>query len=153
MIGSKTLIAAIAASIGVLAAQAVQAKDYVTTPETQARAYSLAVTGDHSAKTVYFAGQTGRFGADGKPILDFDGQARRVFAEIRETLKKSGGDLSDIASMTVFITDVRNGGHFADIRKEFFPDGKFPGSALITVDGLMGQSQIEIQGIAIIDGK
>ena len=55
--------------------------------------------------------------------------------------------------MTVFITDVRNGKHFADIRKEYFPDGKYPGSALIAVDGLMGQSMIEIQGVAVVDGK
>jgi 2-iminobutanoate/2-iminopropanoate deaminase len=153
MIGSKMLVIAIAAVTGGLVASAAQAKDYITTPDTQARAYSLAVVGDRTAKTVYFAGQTGRIDAEGKPIVDFDGQARRVFTKIRETLKKSGGDLGDIASMTVFITDVRNGRHFADIRKEFFPDGKFPGSALITVDGLMDQAQIEIQGIAVIDGK
>ena len=153
MIRSKMLIATIVAVAGGLVACAAQAKDYITTPETQARAYSLAVVGDRTAKTVYFAGQTGRLDAQGKPIMDFDDQARRVFTKIRETLKKSGGDLSDIASMTVFITDVRNGRHFADIRKEFFPDGKFPGSALITVDGLMDQAQIEIQGIAVVDGK
>jgi len=38
--------------------------------------------------------------------------------------------------MTVFITDVRNGDKFVEIRKETFPDGKFPASALITVTGL-----------------
>jgi 2-iminobutanoate/2-iminopropanoate deaminase len=149
----KTCLIAFAALLTSISTVAVQAKEYITTPATQARAYSLAVTAENPKKTVYFAGQTGRFGPDGKLIEDFDGQARRAFALLNETLKKSGGSLADITSMTVFITDVRQGEHFAEIRKEFFPDGKFPGSALITVDGLMGQAQIEIQGIAVIDNK
>lgn len=149
----KTICFVLAGLLAGFGATSSQAKDYVTTPATQARAYSLAVTSENPKKTVYFAGQTGRFGPDGKLIEDFDGQARRAFALLSETLKKSGGNLGDIVSMTVFITDVRQGEHFADIRKEFFPDGKFPGSALITVDGLMGQAQIEIQGVAVIDGN
>ena len=149
----KTVLIVLAGLLAGVDATSSQAKDYITTAATQARAYSLAVASENPKKTVYFAGQTGRFGADGKPIVDFDGQARRAFTELGETLKKSGGNLGDIVSMTVFITDVRQGEHFADIRREFFPDGKFPGSALITVDGLMGQAQIEIQGVAVIDGK
>ncbi|QBR02642.1 RidA family protein [Paraburkholderia pallida] len=145
-----TLIVSAAAC---LAATSSQAKDYVTTPDTQARAYSLSVSSDSPKKTIYFAGQTGHLDADGKPITNFDAQARRAFTLLDQTLRKSGAKLSDVVSMTVFITDVRNGKHFADIRKEFFPDGKFPGSALIAVDGLMGQSMIEIQGVAVVDGK
>ena len=149
----KTVLFALAGVLAGIGATSSQAKDYITTPATQARAYSLAVTSENPKKTIYFAGQTGRFGPDGKLIDDFDGQARRAFTLLNETLKKSGGSVGDIVSMTVFITDVRQGEHFAEIRKEFFPDGKFPGSALITVDGLMGQAQIEIQGVAVIDGK
>lgn len=149
----KTVVIALLGLLASIGATSSQAKDYITTPATQARAYSLAVTSENPKKTVYFAGQTGRFGPDGKLIEDFDGQARRAFTLLNETLKKSGGNLGDVVSMTVFITDVRQGEHFANIRKEFFPDGKFPGSALITVDGLMGQAQIEIQGVAVIDGK
>jgi 2-iminobutanoate/2-iminopropanoate deaminase len=145
-----TLMLAVAACVATTSSEA---KDYITTQETQSRAYSLSVASENPKKTIYFAGQTGHVGADGKPITNFDDQARRAFNLIDETLKKSGGKLSDVVSMTVFITDVRNGKHFADIRKEYFPDGKYPGSALIAVDGLMGQSMIEIQGVAVVDGK
>jgi 2-iminobutanoate/2-iminopropanoate deaminase len=130
-----------------------QAKEYITNPATQSRAYSLAVVSEKPKKTIYFAGQTGRIGADGKPIESFDGQARRAFELINETLKKSGGDLSDVVSMTVFISDVRNGEHFPAIRQQYFPNGKYPGSALIAVAGLIQQAQIEIQGVAVIDDK
>jgi len=48
-------------------------------------------------------------------------------------------------------TDVRNGDRFVEIRKEMFPDGNFPGSALITVTGLARPGMlIEIQGIGAI---
>src|SRR6202008_2533867 len=103
-----------------LAATSSEAKDYVSTQETQARAYSLSVSSANPTKTIYFAGQTGHIGEDGKAITNFDDQARRAFSLIDQTLKKSGGKLSDVVSMTVFITDVRNGKHFSDIRKEFF---------------------------------
>jgi len=150
---TKAFVTIIASAAVCMAATSSEAKDYVTTQETQARAYSLSVVTENPKKTIYFAGQTGHIGADGNPITDFDSQARRAFSLIKETLEKSGAKMSDIVSMTVFITDVRNGKHFADIRKEFFPDGKYPGSALIAVDGLMGQSMIEIQGVAVVDGK
>lgn len=132
-------------------ASAAQAKDYVTTPAAQGRAYSLAVVTNQPAKTIYLAGQTGRFDADGKPITTFDGQARRALQLIDETLKKSGSGIGDVVSMTVFISDVRDGVHFPDIRREFFPDGKFPGSALIAVAGLQSQALIEVQAVAVVD--
>jgi len=36
-------------------------------------------------------------------------------------------------TMTVFINDARYGDQFVKMRREMFPDGKFPASALITV--------------------
>ena len=68
----KTVLIALAGLLAGIGATSSQAKDYITTPDTQARAYSLAVTSENPKKTVYFAGQTGRFGPDGKPIEDFD---------------------------------------------------------------------------------
>jgi enamine deaminase RidA (YjgF/YER057c/UK114 family) len=55
--------------------------------------------------------------------------------------------------MTVFITDVRNGDRFTQIRREVFGDN-FPGSALITITALAApEGKIEIQGYAVIGGK
>jgi enamine deaminase RidA (YjgF/YER057c/UK114 family) len=47
---------------------------------------------------------------------------------------------------------VRNGDRFVEIRKEMFPDGNFPASALITRLARPGML-IEIQGIAVIGDK
>jgi enamine deaminase RidA (YjgF/YER057c/UK114 family) len=55
--------------------------------------------------------------------------------------------------MTVFITDVRNGTRFTEIRKEIFGDN-FPGSALITVTGFANPAMmVEVQGIAVIASR
>jgi hypothetical protein len=40
--------------------------------------------------------------------------------------------------MTVFINGPRNGDRLTEIRREIFPDGNYPGSALITVLELRG---------------
>ena len=59
-----------------------------------------------------------------------------------------------LAGLTVFITDVRNGDKLTEIRREMFPDGNYPGSALITVSGFaLPGMLVEIQGIAVIGDK
>jgi len=59
----------------------------------------------------------------------------------------------DVVTMTVFITDVRNGTRFTEIRKEIFKE-KFPASALITVSGLAQPGMtVEVQAIAVIGDK
>jgi enamine deaminase RidA (YjgF/YER057c/UK114 family) len=57
-----------------------------------------------------------------------------------------------MVTMTVFILDVRLGTRFTEIRRETFPDGRYPASALITVAGFARPGiVIEIQGIAVLD--
>jgi enamine deaminase RidA (YjgF/YER057c/UK114 family) len=53
--------------------------------------------------------------------------------------------------MTVFIDDARNGDRFVQIRREHFPDGLYPCSALLTISGFARPGiVIEIQGVAVI---
>jgi enamine deaminase RidA (YjgF/YER057c/UK114 family) len=72
---------------------------------------------------------------------------------MEKTLEKSGGKLSDLVQMTVFITDIRNGIKLTDVRREILGDN-FPGSALITITALQDpRAKVEIQGYAVIGGK
>jgi len=132
----------------------VEAQQYVKGERPQQRGYSLAVITE-GGKTVWLGGQIATVDDAGKSLAgDFEGQVRQIFKLIDRTLQKAGGKLSNMVQMTVFITDVRNGDRFVEIRKEMFPDGNFPGSALITVTGLARPGMlIEIQGIAVIGGK
>lgn len=118
------------------------------------RAFSPAVV-TQGGKTVWLAGQTTTEDLNHKPIAgDFDAQVRTDFALLDQTLKRAGGSLRNMVSMTVFINDPRNGDRFIELRHEIFKDGKYPASALITVSNF-AQSGIllEIQGVAVIDEK
>ncbi|MBI4887496.1 MAG: RidA family protein [Acidobacteria bacterium] len=147
----KIIITA-AALVFALAATA-DAKDFVKGTRPQQRGYSLAVVTE-GGKTIWLAGQTGAVDDTGKSLAgDFEAQARQVFRVLGQTLAKAGGKLSDMVQMTVFITDVRNGDRFTEIRREILGDD-FPGSALITITALaVPEAKIEIQGYAVIGSK
>jgi len=116
----------------------------------RARAYSPAVITE-GGRVVWLAGQTALQEADGRDISgNFEAQSRRVFAMLDESLRRVGGALADMVTMTVFIKEARYGDRFVEIRREFFADGKFPASALITVANFARPGmEIEIQGVAV----
>ena len=127
-------------------------RTYLEPNERQkARAYSPAVVTE-GGRTVWMAGQTAMVDGDGKDISgNFEAQTRRVFALMDETLRRAGGRLADLVTMTVFIKEPRHGDRFVEIRKELFPGGNFPGSALITVSNFARPGiELEIQGVAVI---
>ena len=116
------------------------------------RAYSPAVKVS-GGTTIYLAGHTGYQDDLGETYPgNFDGQVRVAFERLRQTLEKAGGKLTDIVTMTVFITDMANGTRFTQLRKEFFLDDRYPASALIGIKELARpEMMIEIQAIAVVD--
>jgi enamine deaminase RidA (YjgF/YER057c/UK114 family) len=121
------------------------------TEQQKSRAYSPAVVTE-SGRIVWMAGQTATVDGDGMDISgNFEAQTHRVFALMDQTLRRAGGTLADLVTMTVFIKEPRHGDRFVEIRKQKFPDGRYPGSALITVTNFARPGmEIEIQGIAVI---
>jgi len=117
----------------------------------KSRAFSPAVI-TQGGKTVWLAGQTTLVDESGKDISgNFEAQARTIFALMDRTLRRVGGTLANLVTMTVFITDARYGDHFVKIRGEIFRDGRYPASALITVTAFSRPGVvIEIQGVAVI---
>jgi enamine deaminase RidA (YjgF/YER057c/UK114 family) len=124
---------------------------YLKRDAAQARAYSQAVT-TQGGRTIWLAGQVAIEDAAGRSLAaDFDGQVREVFARLGRTLEEAGARLSDMVTMTVFITDARFGDRFTQLRKEIFGDN-FPASALITVAGLARPGMlVEVQGVAVAE--
>jgi 2-iminobutanoate/2-iminopropanoate deaminase len=116
----------------------------------QARSYSQAVI-TAGGRTVWLAGQTAAADSAGRSLAgDFDGQVREVFRRLGQTLAEPGGNLADMVTMTVFITDARYGDRFVELRKEIFGDN-FPASALITIAALARpELLVEVQGVAVI---
>jgi 2-iminobutanoate/2-iminopropanoate deaminase len=128
--------------------------EYLDKTEFQkSRAFSPAVI-TQGGRTVWLAGQTATRDQAGNDIAgNFEAQVRAIFAALDATLKRAGGTLADMVTMTVFINDPRHGDRFVELRKEFFPDGNYPASALITVAHFARPGMlIEIQGVAVIGG-
>ncbi|HEX9686066.1 MAG TPA: RidA family protein [Burkholderiales bacterium] len=117
----------------------------------KSRAFSPAVI-TQGGRTVWLAGQTALVDGSGKDISgDFEAQARTIFALMDRTLRRAGGTLASLVTMTVFITDARYGDRFVKIRGEIFGDGRYPASALITVTAFSRPGVlIEIQGVAVV---
>jgi 2-iminobutanoate/2-iminopropanoate deaminase len=115
------------------------------------RAFSPAVITE-GGKTVWLAGHTTSVDEAGKDISgNFEAQTRTIFALMDKTLKRAGGSLASLVTMTVFITDPRYGDTFVKIRGEIFKDGRFPASALITITALARPGVlVEIQGVAVV---
>lgn len=140
----KSIIAGVI-FVTLIGASCVSAKEcYAPDQLAQRRAFSRAVTTD-GGKVVWLGGQTGA------PNIDFEAQVRQVFSELDKNIKAVGGrGLEDMVTMTVFITDVRNGDRLTEIRKDIFKEC-FPASALITVSALAAPGLlVEIQGIAVV---
>ena len=124
------------------------------TAQQKQRAFSPAVV-SQGGKIVWLAGQTATEDLNHKTIVgDFDAQVRTDFALLDQTLKRAGGSLRNMVSMTVFINDPRLGDRFIELRQQMFPDGKYPASALITVSNFARPGiLLEIQGVAVIEQK
>ena len=126
-------------------------RSYIKRERAQARAYSQAVI-TSGGRTIWLAGQVAAEDASGRSLAgDFDGQVREVFARLGQTLGEAGASLSDMVTMTVFITDARFGDRFTELRKDIFGDN-FPVSALITIAGLARpELLVEVQGVAVAE--
>jgi 2-iminobutanoate/2-iminopropanoate deaminase len=127
---------------------------YMEKSDTQkSRAYSPGVI-TQGGKIVWLAGQTATRDEVGNDISgNFEAQVRTIFSLLDKTLKKAGGGLANLVTMTVFINDPRLGDRFVEMRAGFFPDGNYPGSALLTISHFARPGMlIEIQGVAVIGG-
>jgi enamine deaminase RidA (YjgF/YER057c/UK114 family) len=128
--------------------------EYMEKTEFQAsRAFSPAVI-TQGGRTVWLAGQTATRDEQGNDISgNFDAQVHAIFALMDKTLRRAGGSLANLVTMTVFINDPRHGDRFVELRKAKFPDGNYPASALITVSHFARPGMlIEIQGVGVVGG-
>ena len=127
-------------------------RTHLSSPYQRSRSYSPAVI-TKGGRTIWLAGHLATEDEDGNSLAgDFDGQVCCVFRKLAATLEEAGAALSDIVSMTCFITDVSNNTRFVELRKEFFPDDAYPASALVTVAALnRPEMMVEIQAVAVAD--
>jgi 2-iminobutanoate/2-iminopropanoate deaminase len=137
-----------AVAFSALFAGLVQAAQYLE-PTNAQRSYGAGVVTE-GGRIVWLAGMGGTVAPDGKKITDFAGQTRQAFRNIEAALKRTGGALENLVSMTVMIRNQSDGDEFVKIRGEFFKS-KFPASMLITAKDFANPDLlVEIQSVAVI---
>jgi reactive intermediate/imine deaminase len=106
--------------------------------------YSQAV---RAGDTVYLSGQIPLDPKTGELVAgDMEAQVRRVFDNLRAVAIASGGDLSHVVKLNVFLTDLA---HFALVNRvmaEYF-EQPYPARAAVGVAALPRGSAVEMDAI------
>lgn len=101
-----------------------------------------------AGNTLYVAGQQGP-DSNGKVTgTDITLQTTNAIGAIEKVIKKAGFQMSDIVSVTVYITDLNDVENMNKVYKKLMPDPK-PARATVQVAGLIGGAKIEISAIAV----
>jgi enamine deaminase RidA (YjgF/YER057c/UK114 family) len=94
----------------------------------------------------YVAGMT----ATGGDLTDEYTQAKAIFSKIRHLVEGAGGTMSDIVTVTIFVTDITQREKVWQARREVFT-GNFPASTLVQVAALATPAlKVEINAVAHI---
>jgi enamine deaminase RidA (YjgF/YER057c/UK114 family) len=135
-------------AFGVLAVTTARAAEYLE-PTNAQRSYGAGVVTE-GGRIVWLAGMGGTTRSDGTKITDFSEQTRQAFRNIEAALKRAGGSLENLVSMTVMIRNQTEGDTFVKVRGEFFKS-RFPASMLIAAkDFANPELMVEIQSVAVI---
>lgn len=73
-------------------------------------------------------------------------QIRRVFDNLRAVANAAGGDLSDIAKLNIFLTDLANFAMVNEVMAEYFTE-PYPARAAIGVAALPRDAGVEMDGV------
>lgn len=93
--------------------------------------------------------------ADGNLVGEGDvaAQTRQVLENIQGVLAAAGGGMSDIARVTVYITDMSGLADIHSVRAEYF-DPPYPASTLVEVSALVRPEYlIEIEAVAVVPAE
>ena len=110
--------------------------------------YSQAV---RTGNTVYISGQIPLDPAT-MEIVDggIDAMIRRVFDSLKAICEASGGGLSDIAKLNIFLTDLGNFPNVNEIMAEYFQE-PYPARAAVGVAALPKGVQVEMDAVMVLD--
>ena len=110
--------------------------------------YSQAVrVGD----TVYLSGQIPLIPATMELVDgDMEAQIRRVFDNLQAVARATGGDLSDVAKLNIFLTDLAHFPLVNQLMAEYFNE-PYPARAAIGVASLPKGAAVEMDAIMVLN--
>jgi 2-iminobutanoate/2-iminopropanoate deaminase len=101
-----------------------------------------------AGNTLYVAGQQGP-DVNGKVTgTDIALQTTNAIAAVKKVVEEAGFKMSDIVSVTLYITNLDDVPKMNEVYKSLMPDPK-PARATVQVAGLIGGAKIEMSAIAV----
>jgi 2-iminobutanoate/2-iminopropanoate deaminase len=101
-----------------------------------------------AGNTLYVAGQQGPDSQGKITGTDITLQTTNAIGAIEKVVTKAGFQMTDITSVTVYVTDLNDVPKMNEVYKKLMPDPK-PARATVQVAGLIGGAKIEISAIAV----
>lgn len=124
------------------------AKQIISTVDAPAAigTYSQAVkVGD----TVYLSGQIGLNPATMQLADGIVAQIHQVFRNLQAVVAASGGSLSDVVKLNVFLTDLSHFAKVNEIMAEYFV-APYPARAAVGVAALPRGAEVEADGVLVL---
>lgn len=105
-----------------------------------------------SGDTLYLSGVLGIDPASGALRDGLEAQVDQLFSNMRHTVEAAGGTLSDIVKLMVILTDINQAAVVNEAMTKLFK-APFPARATIVAAGLPKGALVEVDSIAVIQGK
>jgi 2-iminobutanoate/2-iminopropanoate deaminase len=101
-----------------------------------------------ASNTLYVAGQQGP-DSNGKVTgTDIALQTTNAIAAVKQVAEEAGFEMTDIVSVTVYVTDLNDVPKMNEVYRKLIPDPR-PARVALQVAGLIGGAKIEIAAIAV----
>lgn len=101
-----------------------------------------------AGNTLYVAGQQGPDSKGNVTGTDITLQTTNAIAAVKQVAEDAGFEMSDIVSVTVYVTDLNDVPKMNEVYRKLIPEPR-PARVALQVAGLIGGAKIEIAAIAV----
>jgi reactive intermediate/imine deaminase len=101
--------------------------------------------------TVYLSGQIGLDPSSMQMVVGIEGQIQQVFLNLKAVATASGGSLTDIVKLNVYLIDLSNFEKVNTIMASYF-DKSYPARAAIGVAALPRGALVEMDAVMVLPG-
>jgi reactive intermediate/imine deaminase len=101
--------------------------------------------------TVYLSGQIGLDPSSMQMVVGIEGQIQQVFLNLKAVATASGGSLTDIVKLNVYLIDLSNFEKVNAIMASYF-DKSYPARAAIGVAALPRGALVEMDAVMVLPG-
>jgi len=99
--------------------------------------------------TVYLSGQIGLDATTMQMVEGIEAQIQQVFLNLRAVATASGGTLSDVVKLNIFLTDLDNFARVNEIMASYFSQ-PYPARAAVGVKALPRGALVEMDAVMVL---